>query len=249
MTEEERRLLFERLTEPGWNIRRPGGISRLHVQEMVIAKKDREKGGPRFDLMEGTYGGQRVAFGLRELEAKTIARLVNLVRDLEEPERFLTDVGDMAFGRATSEQIARVKASLCSDCGALFGPKARAVDSRASKPGESRCSTCIFWGDLLERRNPRMLIVQHGQERRHYTIGEPQHVEPPDTDDSFLGFGGAKHVIAFDDGRVEVTHNLWCQGTIPRRLHARPEWKPNATFERFGVDESTYDFFAGEESF
>ena len=44
----------------------------------------------------------------------------------------------------------------------------------------------------------------------HYTIAR-------ETDDNraFRGYGGARFVIQFNDGRRVVTTNLWCQGRIP----------------------------------
>jgi hypothetical protein len=57
----------------------------------------------------------------------------------------------------------------------------------------------------------------------HFRIG------PEDKDARGMrGFGGAKFIIMFHDGRRVVSTNLWCQGTIPKPL--RGELPDNAEF-------------------
>jgi len=107
----------------------------------------------------------------------------------------------------------------CVECGQVFGThyyepvKQRLLENNI-------CHTCDFWRSKLEIRNNPSSVRIKGT---HYIIA-------PDNPNrnAFRGFGGAEFNIRFNDGRLVTTHNLWCQGDIPKRFRERlPD---NATF-------------------
>src|SRR5688572_23731049 len=66
------------------------------------------------------------------------------------------------------------------------------------------CFNCNFWQRYADRKDdPDVVRIKN----RHYVIA-------PDSAGGFRGFGGARFVVHFMDGRVVETHNLWSQGTI-----------------------------------
>ena len=81
----------------------------------------------------------------------------------------------------------------------------------------SSCFTKNFWQEKIDWDNdkdPNAVRIRG----RHYYIGE----EPsPNTPSHCYGFGGRKHVVKFNDGRIVTTHNLWCQGGIPEEFKAQ----------------------------
>jgi hypothetical protein len=93
------------------------------------------------------------------------------------------------------------------------------------------CFECNFWFDKLELTKrgyhtvPGDLVRVEGV---HYVIGQSRPAGTP-----FLGHGGRKFKIRFNDGREEMTNNLWCQGTIPE--HFRKQLPDNATFITEGM--------------
>ena len=84
------------------------------------------------------------------------------------------------------------------------------------------CATCNFWFNyILKIDNPRAVRIHN----EHYWIGEEH---PPY--DTFIGHGGQKFKILFQNGREVITTNLWSQGVIPPRFRSRlPD---NAEFRR-----------------
>lgn len=72
------------------------------------------------------------------------------------------------------------------------------------------CFSCNFWQNKVKIKNKSNTVRVDG---KHYQIGSKE----PDTPSQFRGFGGRKFNIEFNDGRVESTNNLWCQGSIPER--------------------------------
>lgn len=97
-------------------------------------------------------------------------------------------------------------------------------DIGARMEERSECFDCAFWGRLLEQdaERPETVVIVEG---RHYMI-EPDPDQPRDR--GFAGFGGAEFTVAFNDGRVVKSRNLWTQGEIPERF--REQMPDNATF-------------------
>lgn len=85
----------------------------------------------------------------------------------------------------------------------------------------SECFTVNFWNHYVLRANDKDVA----------RIGGLHYVICPGVTDSFgfKGFGGAKFVIRFNDGRKVTTRNLWHQGTIPDEF--RDRLPDNAVFE------------------
>ena len=81
------------------------------------------------------------------------------------------------------------------------------------------CFDCYFWEEkLLIKDNPEVARINGS----HYIIA------PDNPNSYFKGFGGAKFIIQFNDGRLVTTHNLWWQGTIPK--HFKKLLPDNAIF-------------------
>lgn len=108
---------------------------------------------------------------------------------------------------------------VCRECGEeddLNGYQG--ADERARL---SLCFGCHHWTRLLAvAADPKSVRVNG----KHYQISNE------DTSwAGFRGFGGAKFIVAFNDGRRLRTSNLWSQGDIPWWFRERlPD---NATFE------------------
>lgn len=70
-----------------------------------------------------------------------------------------------------------------------------------------------YWNEILvhDKERGNAVIVNS----THYTLGD----ENTRGSVSSRGFGGAKYVIRFHDGREVVSTNLWYQGPIPPALH------------------------------
>ena len=77
---------------------------------------------------------------------------------------------------------------------------------------EQLCFSCYHWQERYDydQSHPEEAVVIDGV---HY------YIDDEDSKSHFRGFGGAKFVIQFNDGRVVNTTNLWCQGEVP------PEWR------------------------
>ena len=65
----------------------------------------------------------------------------------------------------------------------------------------------------------------------------------PDNGFDFLGFGGRKFTIRYNNGDTYTTNNLWNQGKIPEKF--RDRLKDNAVFvyDRIGIDQSNQPLF------
>ena len=130
-----------------------------------------------------------------------------------------------------SNQIAHKSETerLCHSCDVLTKPDCylcsvcNAWESQScwSVPLGGMCINCRFWHDLLAKKDISVRVANH-----HYII-EP---EMPKGYGGFLGFGGARWDVLFNDGRKVVTHNLWHQGLIPERW--RSKLPDNAVFEQ-----------------
>jgi hypothetical protein len=101
---------------------------------------------------------------------------------------------------------------VCERCHEPCEPHEANYDFARPTEWVSKCWTCKFWEEKLHAKySTHSVIVGH----KYYSIGTPAHEEPPKRDRDFLGFGGARWVIEFFDGRRQVTHNLWSGGDIP----------------------------------
>lgn len=114
----------------------------------------------------------------------------------------------------------------CKECGVREeGNWMQSVAERLAKL--SLCHSCDFWLSKVGVADQPNIARIDGI---HYTIGKEV-----SGDKGFRGFGGAKHVIKFTDGREVASTNLWCQGHIPERFKARlPD---NAEFASPGASE------------
>lgn len=73
------------------------------------------------------------------------------------------------------------------------------------------CFTCNFWRRKVDIAHFDSVARINGTHYRIVNYNE----------NSEGGFGGRHFKIAFDDGRVVETTNLWCQGEIPEIWKAR----------------------------
>jgi hypothetical protein len=66
-----------------------------------------------------------------------------------------------------------------------------------------------FWTKLVMKRHDGLSVIANGQ---HYRIA-------PESAEGMRGFGGAKWLVQFLDGRGDVqTSNLWHQGAVPEQF-------------------------------
>lgn len=111
----------------------------------------------------------------------------------------------------------------CEKCGRR-GLEMSYMDEREKKLWPLRCFSCRVWSDVQRTASDPKAVVVDGE---RYWI-EKEH--PPDArfGMSLNGFGGAKFVIRFKDGREVTTRNLWRQGAIPPQF--REAMPDNAEF-------------------
>lgn len=96
-----------------------------------------------------------------------------------------------------------MKCSKCSEKAKLsYKNKQELIDNQM-------CYSCNFWRKKVEEFGDNNIVV----DQTHYTIGP---VLPKNTS-VFRGFGGSKFIILKNNKlKPIVTHNLWCQGDIPK---------------------------------
>ena len=116
-----------------------------------------------------------------------------------------------------NEQVANEGVELCPGC---HEPCRKWGHGEKEKSYPNGCFTCQFWVEKMDpdcRDSPLTVRISG----RHYRIG-------PERAEGFRGYGGARFVIQFHDGRKAVTTNLWSQGEIPEAFWAL--LPNNATF-------------------
>ena len=98
----------------------------------------------------------------------------------------------------------------CKECGNHDAPSCWIKG--AIEQDSKLCLICGHWVKRIEK-GPDLNSVRF--KGSHFEI-------VPDTGSSaFRGYGGARFVIHFKDGRVVETHNLWHQGDIPQHFRDR----------------------------
>lgn len=118
----------------------------------------------------------------------------------------------------------------CKHCGAEDEYQWMEDTNRELQRREA-CFDCNFWFEKLEYtirgyvHRPGDIVRVEGV---HYIILEDRPAGTP-----FLGHGGRKFKIRFNDGREVMTNNLWCQGTIPENF--RKLMPDNAKFVTEGM--------------
>ena len=109
----------------------------------------------------------------------------------------------------------------CVECGK--SDKANFREPTRSEMIEGQlCFNCLFWARLVRERescNQETMVTEDYSHR----IAKPS---KPATYTGFLGHGGARVRVLFDDGRVIDTNDLWYQGVVPS--HFRDRLPPNA---------------------
>ena len=93
----------------------------------------------------------------------------------------------------------------CRECGKIF-ETTYLEPIKQEMLADNICFSCHHWRGLFRSKGNSKCLVIDG---KHYMIG------PRAEDSQYNGFGGAKFVILFDDGRQVETNNLWHQGVVP----------------------------------
>lgn len=107
---------------------------------------------------------------------------------------------------------------ICKECGKVEEYQQWNHGDQLKK--KELCFSCDFWmGYLMKKDKPESVRVKG----THYWIGDEN-----SSATRFRGFGGAKWVIKFNDGRVVKSTNLWCQSDIPD--HFKDRLPDNAEF-------------------
>lgn len=89
---------------------------------------------------------------------------------------------------------------------------------------DGNCFSCWHWSDAVKARGYTAIRTKDGT---HYSF----RTEQPISDDrsNFLGHGGRRFLIVFNDGTEIITNNLWAQGTMPK--YWRDRYPPNASIK------------------
>ena len=113
----------------------------------------------------------------------------------------------------------------CKLCGKPSEPEHYDLDRiREIMEEQHVCFKCAFWLWQHEcdqndpKREGRFAVIGG----RHYVLGDGKGY--------FKGFGGAEHIIRFNDGHEVACSDLWHQGEIP--AHLRHLFPDNAEFVR-----------------
>lgn len=99
----------------------------------------------------------------------------------------------------------------CRECGSADGLNWLAA-TRCRLEEQQLCFKCSFWQEYADRANEPDVVRVEG---KHYVVA------PEQATLMSRGYGGRKFRIAFKDGRVIDTTNLWSQGEIPERWQSR----------------------------
>lgn len=125
----------------------------------------------------------------------------------------------LGLGKGATEadaiaKLAEIEANgFCVECSdALYDSYEPKIKSRIHS--ERKCFECLFWLDYVATQNDQTHVIVKGF---HYVIAP----DKPKGYQGFLGHGGAEFVIRFKDGREVISHNLWAQGSVPRRFRDR----------------------------
>jgi len=110
----------------------------------------------------------------------------------------------------------------CGECGERYDPNRLQARVERVLAHNRLCHSCQRWTEIwMDREQPGRVFI----EGRSYVIAD-EDAEPKRGPGR--GFGGARYKIAFHDGRIVVSTNLWSQGEIP--AHFRERLPDNATF-------------------
>lgn len=142
---------------------------------------------------------------------------------------------------------------ICRECGTAETPSTYAKECAEKLRERQLCHGCSFWADFATKVGPieitglellrsgelspeehaaaQQTLRQLGAAEIDQTIvrvGGKHYQIAPEKQSGMRGFGGAKFLIRFFDGRSVETTNLWSQGTIPE--HFRSRLPDNAEF-------------------
>jgi hypothetical protein len=107
----------------------------------------------------------------------------------------------------------------CKICGGTDGRWAEPTFTRMK--AKSLCFTCNFWDEIVESIGDYFIINGNS-----YCDGGRDAKTPA----SWRGFGGRKHKIKCNDGRIVESVDLWTQGPVPENF--KNKLKDNAEFIR-----------------
>jgi len=103
-------------------------------------------------------------------------------------------------------------------------------DVKAKLTSNNVCFYCYFWMSKVDmKNNPRVARIGG----THYYIDDDN-----PSPHAFKGFGGSTFRIKFDDGRMVITSNLWCQGDIPSKF--KDMLPDNAVFIKDNPDKDPF---------
>ena len=117
------------------------------------------------------------------------------------------------------DRIEKYPTVICSECGkeekATFGGTVGKLMVE-----KCLCFECAFWTEKIEIFSNRHAII----DGKMFYIKD----DKPKEYKGFLGFGGRKFNIQFNDGQIITTRNMWHNGEIPD--HFRDRLPDNAVF-------------------
>lgn len=103
----------------------------------------------------------------------------------------------------------------CKICGNTFDSSHFSSPVQKVMTDRCICFTCYHWLQQHELD----VNGENGHARNYAIIDRTHYVLCPHTDMNWpKGHGGHKFYIQFNDGRVEMCDNMWCQGDIPKEF-------------------------------
>lgn len=127
-----------------------------------------------------------------------------------------------ALGRLDARLRARDEGRICVECGTWDvyveqGRKRWNEDRLVAMAARKVCFTCSHWCQVMgQAASPHGDPVVVSQSWTVYTVGRENA-----SSHGFRGFGGAKFILEFLDGRTLRSSTLWCAGTLPEHFRAR----------------------------
>lgn len=127
-----------------------------------------------------------------------------------------------ALGRLDARLRARDEGRVCVECGTWDvyveqGRKRWVEDRLVAMAARKVCFPCSHWCQVMgQAASPYGDPVVVSQSWTVYSVGREN-----TSDYGFRGFGGAKFIVEFLDGRTLRSSTLWHVGTLPEHFRAR----------------------------
>lgn len=123
----------------------------------------------------------------------------------------------------TKEELIE-KAQIQPSCSKCTKPYSTSYFHGKTMIEKNLCFSCHFWGDRISQKMDDGVAIIDGL---FFAFDTKHPIKSGDT--RWLGHGGRKFLIKFNDGRSFETNDLWCGGKIPKLF--LPDFPNTATFQ------------------